>query len=201
MNANSEAIYCLRKTGVPEEQLTRVTGGERIPLFTRETRGKAAKGEVGLAPGATNAPPQPHWDLAPIAVHVWPALHYLLQEPMHGPLPVTIDTGREYIGTASPYNSTLDITYNMKHRLFHLGDILPDEHRNEKTLAFAEYLSEQSGKEHIMPACDGGQLMFNVIISDKAVLFNGQLEGYEGLFRTIVPQPDVAVLSIVGRGN
>jgi len=67
--ANGEAITCLRDAGVPEEQLLPVAGGERIPLFTKEVREQAKRGECAVAPGPPGAPALPDASLATIAVH------------------------------------------------------------------------------------------------------------------------------------
>lgn len=67
--ANGEAINVLREAGVPEEQLLPVAGGERIPLFTRQTWDAARRGEVAAAPGPPGAPVQPDPSMAAMAVH------------------------------------------------------------------------------------------------------------------------------------
>ena len=67
--ANGEAISVLREAGVPEDQLLPVAGGERIPLFTREAREAAKRGEGALAPGPPGAPPLPDSSLAVMAIH------------------------------------------------------------------------------------------------------------------------------------
>jgi hypothetical protein len=54
--ANGEAINDPRSAGVPEDQLIPVAGGERIPLFTLESRQAATRGEVDVTPG----PPEAH---------------------------------------------------------------------------------------------------------------------------------------------
>ena len=67
--ANGEAINVLREAGVSEEQLLPVSGGERVPLFTREAREAARRGEGALAPGPPGAPLLPESILAAMAVH------------------------------------------------------------------------------------------------------------------------------------
>lgn len=67
--ANGEAINVLREAGVPEQQLLPVAGGERIPLFTRETHQAAREGKVAVAPGPPGAPRRPDDSLAVMAVH------------------------------------------------------------------------------------------------------------------------------------
>jgi len=94
--ANGEAINVLRTAGVPEEQLLPVAGGERVPLFTKEIREAALRGEGPLAPGPPGAPALPDSSIAVMAVHAvsmqhltkkhirvlivrkWPSLHCLL---------------------------------------------------------------------------------------------------------------------------
>jgi glyoxylase-like metal-dependent hydrolase (beta-lactamase superfamily II) len=67
--ANGEAIHLLRDAGVPEEQLLPVAGGERIPLFTKNVREAAQRGEGALAPGPPGAPSLPDSSLAAMSAH------------------------------------------------------------------------------------------------------------------------------------
>ena len=92
--ANGEAINVLRQAGVPEDQLVPVSGGERIPLFTKETRLAAVEGTVELAPGPPGAPPRPAFELAAASVHVWPSLHCLMPGKSHADIPDVMDTGK-----------------------------------------------------------------------------------------------------------
>src|SRR6478609_8614302 len=73
--ANNEAINLLREGGVPEHQLLPVQGGERIPLFTRETWNKANANPSLFCPGPPGAPRRPLDKLAAFSVDVWPSLH------------------------------------------------------------------------------------------------------------------------------
>ena len=43
--------------------------------------------------------------------------------------------------------------------------------------------------------------MVNLIIGDKALLWNAHLGAYEGIMKSLDPKPDVAILGIAGRGN
>lgn len=116
----------------------------------------------------------------------------------HGEMPAIFDTGREYSGSAGPFACTLDITHAMAHGLMRLGEIIPPDRIDEKTRAVAGFMAD---KKNIMSACDGGQLMFNVVIGDKAMLFNSHLGAYQGIHQVVQPRPDVAVLGIPGRAN
>lgn len=199
MIANCEAINILRQAGVPETQLQPVSGGERLPLFTQATRNAALRGECALAPGPPGAPAIPHPDLAALAAHVWPSLHCLMPGSSHADIPEVFDTGKEYHGEPSQFACTADITRGMKYGLMRLGEILPADHIDEKTQAFIDFMADR--KRNVMSNCDGGQLMYNVLVGDKAILFNSHLGAYEGIMRTLEPKPDVAVLGIAGRGN
>lgn len=176
-----------------------VSGGERIPLFKRQVIEDAIKGTVPLAVGVPGAPPRPHSDLATISVHVWPSLHSLI--PGAGPhdIPEEIDSGKVYLGSVTKFDCTLDITRIMKHGLFRFGEILPPEEIDDNIRSFIHYISDR--QKNIMSFCDGGQLMFNVIIGTKAVLFNSHLGAYDGILQVVEPKPNVAVLGIGGRGN
>lgn len=67
--ANGEAINLLRNAGVPDEQLMPVSGGERIPLFTRDILDAARRGDVATRPGPPGAPARPDTSLAAMDVH------------------------------------------------------------------------------------------------------------------------------------
>ncbi|KAF2632167.1 hypothetical protein BU25DRAFT_428085 [Macroventuria anomochaeta] len=101
--ANCKAINLFRQAGVPETQLQPVSGGGKLPLFTRATRDTALKGDCALAPGAPGAPALPHPDPTALAVHVWPSLHCFMPGSSHADLPDIFDTGKEYHGSASPF--------------------------------------------------------------------------------------------------
>lgn len=79
---------------MPDEQLVPVSGGERVPLFKRETRDGAARGDVELEPGPPGAPPRPSSQLAVASVHVWPSLHCLMPGRSHTDIPDIMDTGK-----------------------------------------------------------------------------------------------------------
>lgn len=197
--ANCEAINCLRKAGVPEEQLLPVSGGERVPLFTRDIRNKAVAGEVALAQGGPpGAPVRPDPSLASFTVHVWPSLHCLMPGN-HDEIPEIFDTGKVYIGEASPFECTLDITRGMRYGLLRLKDLVPEQHMDEKMRCFADWAEDR--KSNVMSDCDGGQLMFNILLGDSSILFNAHLGAYEGIVRSLEPKPDIAVLGIAGRAN
>ncbi|KXJ86984.1 hypothetical protein Micbo1qcDRAFT_218771 [Microdochium bolleyi] len=194
--ANNEAINLLREAGVPEAQLFPVQGGERIPLFTRKTRDDAAADASMLAPGAPpGAPRRPIDSLAALEVHVWPSLHCFMPEDH----PQTIDTGTVYTGSASPYSCTLDITFGMKHGLLKIGELMPADKLTPGHHSFIEYVADR--KRNIFSHCDGGQLMFNLVAGDKALLWTAHLGGYEGILRDMQPKPDIAIMAVAGRAN
>ncbi|KAL0939307.1 uncharacterized protein CTRU02_205917 [Colletotrichum truncatum] len=192
--ANCEAINCLRKAGVPEEQLFPVQGGERLPLFTKEVRLQAQRHEVPLAEFPPGRPPYPHHSLAALSVHVWPSLHCFMPHPT----PEVMDTGVPY-RDENPYSSTLDITLGMKHYLLKMGDVIPPERMTDGMRSFCTYVGDR--ERHIFSHCDGGQLMFNIIIDGNALLWSSHLGGYEGILKSIEPKPRVAILGIAGRAN
>jgi hypothetical protein len=197
--ANSEAINRLREAGVPEIQLISVAGGERVPLFTKSVLEQATAGYVELAPGPPLAPPRPHVKYASMAVHVWPSLHSLMPGTSPHDIPDVFDTGKSYTGVDDGFTCSLDITQLMQHGLFRMKDFVPSEKMDEGTRSFAEYVQDR--KMNVMSHCDGGQLMYNFVIGDKAVLFNTHLGAYEGVMRFLEPKPDVAILGAGGRAN
>ncbi|KAJ5714365.1 uncharacterized protein N7483_011546 [Penicillium malachiteum] len=202
--ANCEAINRLRDKGVPDDQLVPVSGGERIPLFTKDVRDAAKSGQVALRAGPPGAPAEPHHSLAVADVHIWPSLHCLIPGT-HDTLPDIFDSGTEYAGSATPYDGTLDITRGMKYGLFRLKEIIGEQNMDKDTRSFTDWMEDKN--ENVMSACDGGQLLFNVLIGGKQggksknVLFNGHLGAYEGIVKEIRPKPDIAVLGIAGRAN
>ncbi|KAL3473186.1 hypothetical protein BJX99DRAFT_201827 [Aspergillus californicus] len=197
--ANGEAINLLRGAGVPESQLMAVAGGERVPLFTREIRKQASAGTCATLPGPPGSPPRPNPELASFAVHVWPSLHCLMPGTTPHDIPPLFDTGRVYTGSATPFDCTLDITYNMTWGLMRLHDILPADKMDEKMSSFADFMAARD--QNVMSGFDGGQLLFNIVLGGRAVLINSHLGAYDGIMRQIKPQPDVAILGIAGRAN
>lgn len=193
--ANGEAINCLRQAGVPEDQLLPVAGGERIPLFTREVRNEAKANAALRAPGVPGAPTFPIHSLAALSVEVWPSLHCLMPQGH----PEIIDTGTVYTGAATPFTCTLDITLGMKYGLLRLDELVPVEKQSEGQRSFIEYAKDR--KRNVFSHCDGGQLMFNFLIGDKALLWSAHLGGYESILKDLNPKPEVAILGIAGRAN
>ncbi|KAF5001225.1 hypothetical protein FGRMN_1168 [Fusarium graminum] len=192
--ANNEAINLLRQAGVPDHQLFPVQGGERIPLFTRETWDRANSDPSLFSPGLPGAPKRPLDNLAALSVDVWPSLHCL----MPADHPEEIDTATVYKGAASPYTCTLDITIGMKYGLFQLGKIMPPEKLTAGHRSFIEYIGD---KRNIMSNSDGGQLMFNFVIGDRALLWSAHLGGYDGILKDLLPKPDIVIMAIAGRAN
>lgn len=197
--ANTEAISCLRRAGVPEAQLMAVAGGERVPLYNKDILAKAAAREIDLAPGPPTAPPRPHVRYAAMAVHVWPSLHSLMPGNTHHDLPDVFDTGVSYSGSDTGYTSSQDITCLMEHGLFRLKEIVPEKDMDAGTKAFAEYVQDR--KTHVMSHYDGGQLCYNLVIGDRAILLNTHLGAYEGVMRYLDPKPQIAILGAGGRAN
>ncbi|ETS85313.1 hypothetical protein PFICI_03338 [Pestalotiopsis fici W106-1] len=193
--ANCEAINCLRLAGVPEEQLIPVQGGERIPLFTKDVREKARHDSTLRLPGPPGAPIHPVHTLAAFSVHVWPSLHCLMPDGH----PIVMDTKTVYMGAATPYSCTLDITMGMQHGLLKLGELVPPEKLDEGQLSFIDYVNDR--KRNVFSHCDGGQLMYNFIIDHKALLWSSHLGGYESVLKSMHPKPDIAILGIAGRAN
>ncbi|KAJ4246878.1 hypothetical protein NW762_013430 [Fusarium torreyae] len=194
---NCEAINILRKAGVPEPQLMAVQGGERIPLFSRETREQAEAGEIDLRPGPPGGPPIPHPSHAVLSVDVWPSLHCLIPE---GHLPDVFDTATRYTGAAHSYVCTFDVNYGMKHGLLKLDKLIPEEKRSAGISSFIEYVDNREKwqfSDH-----DGGQLMYNIHVAEKkTILWNAHLGGYEGILRDLDPKPQMVILGIAGRAN
>ncbi|KAG7046633.1 hypothetical protein JMJ77_0014858 [Colletotrichum scovillei] len=198
--ANGEAINVLRSAGVPENQLIPVSGGERIPLFPFNCRQAAARGEVDIAPGPPGAPQAPDANLAAASVHVWPSLHCLMPGGSHADVPAIMDTGKEYIGGANQYACTLDITFGMKYGLLKIGDHMPHNAMDSAMRSFVDYVNGPA--RECMSHFDGGQLMYNFLFGEgKVLLWNGHLGGYDGILKTVQPQPDVLIQAIAGRAN
>ncbi|KAF4331906.1 hypothetical protein FBEOM_14315 [Fusarium beomiforme] len=197
--ANCEAINRLRDAGVPDTQLIPVSGGERVPLFTKDILRQAAEGLIDRAPAPPTAPPRPHVKYATAAVHVWPSLHSLIPGVTPHDLPEEFDTGHAYSGEATPYDCSLDITRLMQYGLFKMKEFMPEETMDVGTRAFADYVQDR--KQHVMSHCDGGQLMYNFVADGKAILFNSHLGAYEGIARCLTPKPNIAILGTGGRAN
>lgn len=199
MIANGEAINLLRDANVPEAQLMPVAGGERIPLFSKTDRDGAANGTVSADPGPPGAPARPHSSLAVMSVHVWPSLHCFMPGGP-GEHPDTIDTGTRYVGAASPYTCTLDITQGMRYGLLRVGELIPKDKMDGGMRSFAEYVSDR--KRHVFSHYDGGQLSFNFLIgASKTLFWSGHMGAYDGVVKVLEPKPDVAILAVAGRAN
>lgn len=199
MVGNYEVVNVLRKAGVPDAQLQPVSGGERIPLFTRDVRDRAARGVGKLLPGPPGAPLQPHPSLAVCSVQVWPSLHCLMPGS-HTDIPEVLDTGRVFTGADNPYLCTINLNIGMRYGLLKAGERVPPESRNDRLQSFIDYVTDSH--RNAFSAYDGGQLMYNFLIDDnKTVLWNAHLGAYEGIMRGLDPKPDVAILGIAGRGN
>jgi hypothetical protein len=193
--ANCEATNALAKAGVPEEQLFRVAGGKRVPLFTKETREQAKARECLLAPAPPGAPPLPHPALAIAAAHVWPSLHCLMSHPH----PDVLDTGEEFTSVAHDYVCTMDITRGMKYGLLQTEKNVPRSDMDEGMASFVDYVADRD--RHVFSHCDGGQLMVNFVIDGKGLLWNAHLGAYEGIMKSVEPRPEIAILGIAGRAN
>ncbi|PSK33921.1 Phosphatidylinositol 4-kinase stt4 [Elsinoe australis] len=86
----------------------------------------------------------------------------------------------------------------MKYGLLRMGERMPRETIAEGMKSFVDYVED---KQHVMSDYDGGQLMFNVLIGDKALLWSAHLGGYQGILESIQPKPDVLIQAIAGRAN
>lgn len=203
----------MRASGVPETQLVPISGGERIPLFTKAQRDEALAAAQLAGPLEGHAPSPPHGPQFPptpdpteaiIDVHAWPALHCLLPPGDHASLPEVIDTGTVYTGSGgNPYACTIDITRGMT---YGIGGMmkksppgLPDDMHT-----FLGYMNDREANRYSF--YDGGQLLYNFLLDKEGgagptFLWHGHLGCYEGIMKTIEPKPDVAVLAIAGRGN
>lgn len=196
--ANCEAINLLAAAGVPEDQLLRVTGGERVPLFTKDAIQQARSGEYPLTPAPAGAPPTPHPSLAVAIAHIWPSLHCL----MPGSLdfhPEELDSGEVFTGEAHSCLCTVDINRGMKYGLFRLGEIVPKDQVDAGMTSFLDYITDR--RKNVMSHHDGGQLMVNFQIGEKGLLWSSHLGAYEGIMKSIEPKPEVAILGIAGRAN
>ncbi|XP_014550240.1 hypothetical protein COCVIDRAFT_31964 [Bipolaris victoriae FI3] len=196
--ANCEAINLLAAAGVPEDQLLRVSGGERVPLFTKNTIQQAKSGKCPLRPGPPGAPPTPHPSLAAAIAHIWPSLHCLMPG---GPdfHPEEIDSGEVFTGEAHPCLCTVDINRGMKYGLFKLNDSVPQEKMDAGMTSFLNYIADR--QKNVMSHHDGGQLMVNFQIGEKGILWSSHLGAYEGIMKSIEPKPEVAIMGIAGRAN
>lgn len=209
--ANCEAISLCRAGGVPETQLMRVSGGERVPLFTKSTIKSASLGEIELAPNLPNAPPRPHPKHAVITVQVWPGLHCLLPNAPAANLPDELDTAAApdppSDAVAGKYASTADITLLMQYGFMQIGSLMPESERTDKHMSsLISWLETHRDFNHgCLSACDGGNMMYNLLIptatGDKALLWNAQLGYYPGIITSLQPKPDFAILSVAGQGN
>jgi hypothetical protein len=111
-----------------------------------------------------------------------------------------MDTGKEYIGGASQYSCTLDITFMMKHGLLRIGDHMPRDAMDAGMRSFVDWLNDLASK--CISHFDGGQLMNNFLLGEgKTALWNGHLGGYDGILKTVPPQPEVLIQAIAGGEN
>lgn len=113
--------------------------------------------------------------------------------------PEVIDTATVYKGSGSPYSCTLDTTIGMKYGLLKIGELMPPEKLTPGHHSFIEYVADR--KRNVFSHSDGGQLMFNFVIGEKALLWSAHLGGYEGILRDLQPKPDIAIMAIAGRAN
>ncbi|KAJ9419777.1 hypothetical protein QL093DRAFT_2565743 [Fusarium oxysporum] len=182
-----------------EAVINPVSGGERVPLFTKDILTQAAQGTIDRAPAPPTAPHRPHFKYATLAVHIWPSLHSLIPGITPHDLPEHFDTAHPYTGETTPYDCSLDITRLMQYGLFRMKEVAPEDKMDQGTRAFADYVQDR--KKHVMSHCDGGQLMYNFVADGKAILFNTHLGVYEGIVKCLTPKPTVAILGTGGRAN
>lgn len=191
----------MRESGLMEENLIAVQGGERIPLFTREVREAAKLDKVKLQSGPPGAPRSPHPSLAVMTVHIWPGLHTLLPgESMHD-IPEVLDTGSRTIGESS-HQCSLDITRLMTHGLLPLTRPISNDLFNGFDDDMKSFITWARDPHRFMSGCDGGVLIYNFLLGKgENVLFNGQLGCYDGILRAIEDKPTIAILAAPGRAN
>ncbi|KAL9562745.1 hypothetical protein ACKAV7_013097 [Fusarium commune] len=197
---NGEAIQVMRKAGVAEANLIPVSGGERVPLFTRAVREAARRGEGLMDDGPPAAPKIPHPSLAALTVEVWPSLHAVMPTMNHSKIPKTMDSGQVYIGAHS-HACTLEITRGMTYGLLGLADVsdLTLQKMDSDLQSFVHWIRN---KDNRISGFDGGQLMYHFLVPEgPSLLCNSHLGGYEGILRGITKRPTVAILGIAGRGN
>lgn len=156
----------MRGAGVPEHQLVPVSGGERIPLFTKAQRDEAAsKPQHGL-PGA---PPQPDSSTAPIVIHAWPSLHALMPDGDIRNFPESFDSGTVYTGSANKFACTLDITRALTYGIGGLLKVpqfpaeMPDEAKS-----FFTWMKDREYNRYSY--IDGGQILYNFLFGSKVML-------------------------------
>lgn len=107
---------------------------------------------------------------------------------------------QKYIGGASQYACTLNITLGMKYGLLRIADHIPRESMDAGLRSFADYIAGPARK--CMSHFDGGQLLFNILLGpNKTLTWNGHLGGYDGILRSMEPKPDVLIQAIAGRAN
>jgi hypothetical protein len=87
----------------------------------------------------------------------------------------------------------------MKYGLLKIGDVMPREKMDEGLASFADYVADR--ERNVCSHADGGQIMVNFVVDDKAILWNAHLGSYEGIMKALEPKPDVAILGIAGRAN
>lgn len=192
----------MRGAGVPENQLIAISGGERIPLFTRAIRDKVTKSAPSMGQGSTPGPagpPQPDAEDAVVTLHAWPSLHCLMPLGPGGDHLEFIDTGAIFRGAAS-HSCTLDITRALTYGLGSLvkRPQLPPQLPNDLKV-LVEYMKDRNNNQY--SNFDGGQLMYNFLIGNKTLLWSGHLGAYEGIVANLEPKPDFAILAIAGRAN
>lgn len=134
-----------------------------------------------------------------MAVHVWPSLHSLMPGNTPHDIPEVFDTGVSYEGMETGFTCSHDITTLMQHGLFRMKEMVAADKLDPGSASFADFVSDRT--KNVMSHYDGGQLMYNFVMGDKAILFNTHLGAYEGILRCVEPKPDIAVLGAGGRAN
>lgn len=64
----------------------------------------------------------------------------------------------------------------MKYDLVRLKELFPPDHIDEKTQALNDFVGDR--RRNLVSDCDGGQLVYNVLTGDKAILFDSHLGTY-----------------------
>jgi hypothetical protein len=112
-----------------------------------------------------------------------------------------MDTKVVYTGETTPYTCTLDISHGMKYGLLQLDKLVPADKQDQGMRSFISYINDDEQHRRMFSHCDGGQLMYNVVINGNGLLWNGHLGAYEGIMSRVEPKPKIAILGIAGRAN
>jgi len=97
-----------------------------------------------------------------------------------------MDTGTTYTGS-SEYACTIDITRGMRYGLLRLGEIVPHDKLDAGEKSFVDYVADR--RKNVMSNFDGGQMMFNFVIGNRALMWSAHLGAYRGILDNLEPKP------------